>query len=80
MQNVVLIQQAILNGLRFLSPEQQQSVLDFVDFLKSRLMPQQRSLRNLRGLWADVQVDLALSDFVEARQEIWDDLGERIEL
>jgi len=59
-----------------LPQDQQQSVLDFVEFLKARFAPSRRPLRSLKGLWAEFDIDLAEADFAEARSEMWGGLGE----
>ncbi|MFQ4146176.1 DUF2281 domain-containing protein [Chlorogloeopsis sp. ULAP02] len=77
MQNTASIQQAVLIALQELPIEKQQEVLDFVEFLKMRMSP--KTHRNLRGLWADLQVDLTEDDITEAKHEMWGHFPEDIE-
>lgn len=53
-----------------LSPERQQEVLDFVEFLELRELPQ-GTLRGLDGLWQGF--DLSPDDLDQARRELWGD-------
>lgn len=78
MQNTANIQQAVLIALQELSLEKQQEVLNFVEFLKTQRSPTNR--RSLRGLWADLQADLTEADLTEAKQEMWANFPQDIEL
>ncbi|MEG5056940.1 DUF2281 domain-containing protein [Microcoleus sp. A2-C5] len=49
------IEQAVLENLRQLQPEQQQEVLNFVQFLKQKSTPKQPQ-RSLYGLWSDLDI------------------------
>ncbi len=81
MQNLVSLQQAIFDSLRSLPSKQQQTVLDFVEFLKDRLIPTRRLPKSLKGLWSNLDIDpLTETDFLEARREMWSGFGEEIEL
>lgn len=64
------LEHTILQKMRELSPEKQQEVLDFVEFLKSKETHKQPR-RSLRGLWADLGVDLSEDDITGARKEMW---------
>jgi uncharacterized protein DUF2281 len=68
--SVEQIEQSVLQKLRALPPEKQQEVLDFVEFLESRTMPK-KPRRSLKGLWADLGVDISEEDIAEARREMW---------
>ncbi|MFB2934965.1 DUF2281 domain-containing protein [Aerosakkonemataceae cyanobacterium BLCC-F154] len=64
------IEQAVLQNLRELPPEQQQEVLNFIQSLKQNsLSPQPRS--NLYGLWSDLDIEITEADIAEIRQEMW---------
>lgn len=64
------IEQTVLTKLRALPPDKQQEVLDFVEFLeqKNGAKPPRRSLK---GLWADLGVEITEEDIAEARREMW---------
>jgi hypothetical protein len=53
-----------------LSPEKQQEILDFVEFLALREAPK-AALRSLDGLWQGL--DLSKDDIEETRQGLWGD-------
>ena len=79
MQSSINIQHAVLTGLQELSPQKQQEVLDFVEFLKTKTAPKQPR-KSLKGLWADLQIDLTEAEISEARREIWADFPKDIEV
>jgi hypothetical protein len=66
----VSIEESVLEKLRALPPEKQQEVLDFVEFLEQKNVPR-RPWRRLKGLWADLGVDITEEDIAEARREMW---------
>ena len=55
-----------------LTPEKQREVLDFLDFLRARDVPQ-KPRRSAAGLLADLGVDLSDEDIDQARREMWSD-------
>lgn len=64
------LEQAVLDKLRALPPERQQEVLDFAEFLQQKNMAK-RPLKSVKGLWADLKVDITEEDIAQARQEMW---------
>jgi mRNA-degrading endonuclease RelE of RelBE toxin-antitoxin system len=64
------IEQQVLEKLRDLPPEKQKEVLDFVDFLKEKTSPE-KPRRSLRGLWADLNINITEEDIAQARREMW---------
>jgi len=64
------LEEALLSKLRELPPEKQQEVLDFASFLEVKEKPRPK-LRNLRGLWKGMGVDISEEDIAEARKEMW---------
>lgn len=64
------IEQQVVETLRDLPPEKQKEVLDFVHFLKEK-NGTRKPLRSLRGLWADLDIDITEEDIAEARREMW---------
>jgi Protein of unknown function (DUF2281) len=71
------IEQQVLEKLRDLSPEKQQEVLDFVDFLKEKDGGPKKPRRSLRGLSADLNVHITEEDIAEARREMWGNFSPR---
>jgi hypothetical protein len=62
--------QTIETAVLALPPDMQQEVLDFALFLRQRA-PKPSHRRALRGLWADLNVDLDEADLAAARREAW---------
>ena len=64
------IEKALLEKLLKLPPEKQKEVLDFVETLeKNPGATCQR--RSLKGLWADLGVEVSSEDIAETRREMW---------
>ncbi len=63
------IEQAVMEKLRTLPPEQQEKVLEFVETLQPPTEQQPR--RSLMGLWADLDIGITDEDIDEARREMW---------
>ncbi|MFH1908882.1 MAG: hypothetical protein ABIL11_16125 [Chloroflexota bacterium] len=70
LQNRDLIDELVLKRLQVLSPEKQREVLVFVEFLEYKSIPV-RPRRSLKGLWADLDVEITEEDISEARHEMW---------
>jgi hypothetical protein len=64
------IEQAVLERLRQLPVDKQQQLLDFAEFLSQKTTPK-TPLRTVRGLCADLKVDITEEDIAQARQEMW---------
>jgi mRNA-degrading endonuclease RelE of RelBE toxin-antitoxin system len=64
------IEQQVLEKLRDLPPDKQKEVLDFVDFLKEKTSPE-KPRRSLRGLWADLNINITEEEIAQARREMW---------
>lgn len=64
------IEQAVVEALRSLPPEQQHEVLDFAEFLKAKAGGK-KPRRSVKGLWADLGVHVSEEDIAEARREMW---------
>jgi hypothetical protein len=62
---------SLIEKLATLPPEKQQEVLHFVESLEESPTPSPQ--RSLKGLWADLGVDLSAEDIDEARREMWGD-------
>lgn len=70
MADMSSLEHTVLDRLRDLTPEQQREVLDFVEFLhqRHRWKP---PYRGVKGLWADLDVQISADEIDEARQEMW---------
>ena len=64
------IEKSVLGKLLKLPVDKQKEVLDFVESLEKKA-GQRRARRSLKGLWADLGVDISLEDIAEARREMW---------
>ena len=60
----------IIEVLRTLPEDRQREVLNFVEFLQAKSLPQGERPTFL-GLWADLGVHLSKEDIDEARREMW---------
>jgi Protein of unknown function (DUF2281) len=70
MQSAINLEQAVLENLRQLPLDKQQEVLDFAEFLR-RKTPPNRPRKSLRGLCADLNIQLSEEEITAARQEMW---------
>ncbi len=64
------IEKSLLEKLLKLPVDKQKEVLDFVEFLEKKA-GERCSRRSLKGLWADLGVDISAEDIAEARREMW---------
>ncbi|MEG4535184.1 DUF2281 domain-containing protein [Microcoleus sp. D2_18a_D3] len=64
------LEQAVLDKLRELPPNQQQEVLDFAEFLHQKNILK-RPLKSVKGMWANLDMDITEEDIAEARKEMW---------
>lgn len=64
------IEKSLLEKLEKLPAEQRQEVLDFIESLEKKA-PRKAPRRSLKGLWADLGVEITAADIVEARREMW---------
>lgn len=71
------IEQAVLEKLRELPLDKQQELLDFAEFLHQKSTAK-RPLRSVKGLCADLKVDITEKDISEARKEMWGDFPKDI--
>jgi hypothetical protein len=67
----VNVEQAVLEKLRILSPDKQQEVLDFAEFLQQKQTTIKRPRRDWIGSASDLSVELTEKDIAEARREMW---------
>jgi hypothetical protein len=73
------LEEAVLQNLRELPPDQRKAVLDFTEFLRSKVMFP-KPAQSLKGLWADLDIDLSDDNITAARQEIWGSFPREIPL
>jgi len=66
----VNVEQAVLEKLRILSPDKQQEVLDFAEFLQQKQTTIKRPRRDWIGSASDLSVELTEKDIAEARREM----------
>lgn len=73
------LEEAVLATLRELPVDKQQEVLDFAEYLRQKTVAQ-RPKRSLKGLWADLDIQITEEDIAEARKEMWGNFPREIEL
>lgn len=73
------LEESILLKLRVLPVDKKQAVLDFVEFLNSKTAPH-GARRSVKGLLADLNVDLTADDIDAARRDMWVSFPRDIEL
>lgn len=64
------LEKSLLERVRQLPIDKQLELLDFADFLYYKSVPQS-PLKSIKGLCADLQVDITEQDIKELRQEMW---------
>jgi len=64
------LEQAVLEKLRALPPDQQQEILDFAEFLQQKNLTK-KPLKSVKGLCADLKVDITEEEIAQAREEMW---------
>jgi hypothetical protein len=64
------LEQAVLDKLRTLPPDRQQEVLDFAEFLQQKNLLK-RPLKSVKGMWANLDMDITEEDIAQARKEMW---------
>jgi hypothetical protein len=65
------LEQQVLDKLHRLPREKRIEVLDFVTFLAGRERRTGPPRRSLKGLWADLGVNVSAEDIAGARREMW---------
>ena len=69
------LEQAVLEKLRQLPVDKQREVLDFAEFLHQKVTPK-TPLRSVKGLWADLDIEITEEDIAQARKEMWGNFPE----
>ncbi|WP_181243956.1 DUF2281 domain-containing protein [Chamaesiphon polymorphus] len=73
----ITLEQQILGSIRSLPVQQQHEVLNFAQFLHQKAAPKSPR-RSLKGLGADLKIQITAADIDEARQEMWGNLPREI--
>jgi Protein of unknown function (DUF2281) len=71
MQSSAQVEQVVVATLRQLSPEQQQEVLDFTEFLRQKQPKSLPRRSRLKGACADLKLHITDETIATARQELW---------
>jgi hypothetical protein len=79
LEEIMLLEQVIVEKLRRLPAEKQQTVLEFVEFLQSKSGPL-HPRHNPIGLCADLKLEITEADITTARREMWGNFPREIEL
>ena len=64
------IEKSVLEKLFKLPVEKRKEVLDFVESLEKKAGSKGRR-HSLKGLWADLEVEISPEDIAEVRREMW---------
>ncbi len=74
------IQEAVLENFKDLNIDKQKAVLEFVKFLKHQQQTQPTPEFSFKGLWGDLNFSVSEDDITIARQEMWANFGEEIDI
>lgn len=77
MQSSAQVEQVVVATLRQLSPEQQQEVLDFTEFLRQKQPKSLPRRSRLKGACADLKLHITEEAIATARQEMWGNFPRR---
>lgn len=76
-----MLDRVIQKKVRKLPADRQQQVLEFVEFLESKVDVQpKRKRRNIIGLLSDFRTDITEEEIQGLRREMWDNFPRDIEL
>ncbi len=64
------VEQAILEAVRALPPDQQQEILSHATRLRDEARPK-APFKSIKGLWADLGVSLSAEELDANRRDIW---------
>jgi len=64
------LDESFLEKLRSLPPDKQREAIDFVEFLHKKSSSKSPK-KSLRGLWADLGLDISEEDIALVREESW---------
>ena len=72
------VKEQLFQKLETLLPEEQEAVIQFVDFLQFKRnlqKPQEIDIHprnSLKGLWANLPINITEEEITEARHQMWD--------
>lgn len=78
------VKEQLFQKLETLLPEEQEAVIQFVDFLQFKRnlqKPQEINLpprNSLKGLWGNLPINITEGEITEARQEMWESFSEDV--
>jgi hypothetical protein len=64
------VEEVLMEKVKVLPPNRKQEVLDFAEFLESKEAVK-RPRRSLKGVLADLDINISDEDIREARNEMW---------
>ena len=64
------IEKTVLTKMKLLPYEKKKEVLDFIEFIQ-REVRMNNQPKSLKGLWADLGVQIGEEDIAEVRREMW---------
>ena len=65
------VKEQLFQKLETLLPEEQEAVIQFVDFLQFK-RNLQKPRNTLKGLWANLPIYITEEEITEARHQMWD--------
>lgn len=74
------IQESVLENFKDLSIDKQKAVLEFVKFLRFQQENQTTSNFTFKGLWSNLNFSITEDEIATARQEMWGNFAEEVEL
>ena len=63
-------EEALLEKIKVLPPDLKQKAIEFIDSLQSKVQKETPQV-SLKGIWADMNVNIPEEDIREARNEMW---------
>ena len=79
MQTLPKIEEILIAVIKTLPTEKQQALLEFAEFLQAKTAPKTQS-KSIKGLWANVDINLTEEELSTARKEMWANFPKDIEL
>ncbi|MEA5490255.1 MULTISPECIES: DUF2281 domain-containing protein [Pseudanabaena] len=70
MQTLPKIEETLIAVIKTLSPEKQQALLEFAEFLQAKTASKTPS-KSIKGLWANIDINLTEEDLSTTRKEMW---------
>ena len=73
MQTLPKIEETLIAVIKTLTTEKQQALLEFAEFLQTKTASKSPS-KIIKGLWANVDINLTEEELSTARKEMWANL------